>query len=205
MAFLFGGARPTQENTLKSNVREIQRHTRELERDLNKSLLHEKELLKDIKVYAMKHDISTAKVKAKELIRARVHRKRIHNTQQILSSLSQELTIMSSSCKNQDILAKTTKILQGLNSKSDLKSTYQMLSEFERQSSLVSEKQEILSENLDGMLETDDEMASTDDALSAVFQEIGLDLTNQFCLMESRERVHEASIEERLKKLVPPA
>lgn len=201
MSFLFGGARPTQSNTLKSYAGEIRKHIRSMQREETKSIQSEKVIIKDIKQLAQKQEINMAKVKAKELVRTRAFRKRLAITQQGLSCLAQELTIMQSSQKTQEILDKTTKILQALNSKMDIGSTYKMLMEFDKQNTTMSEKQDIVNESLDSMFDTDD--SEIDSTMTSVFEELGLNLSNSLRQSVPGSNRHEdMDIETQFAKLV---
>jgi hypothetical protein len=180
MAFLFGGARQQSNNPLKAYVRDIQRHVRQMDRELSTSSMQEKTVMREIRTLAEKQDIPMVKCKARELIRTRAHRQRLVITQQGLKSLAYELNMMSSTQKNQEIISQTTKILTSLNTNMDVKATYKMLMDFERQHTLVTEKQEIMSETLDGVFEADNEDVATDEAMSSVFEEMGLDLSKTF-------------------------
>ena len=199
MSFLFGGARPSPANTIKHYQREINKHCRSMERENNRSLSSEKGIISEIKKHAMKNDIHMAKLKAKELIRARNFRKRLCITQQGLASLGQQLAILETSQRSQEVLEKTTRILQALNNKMDLGATYKMLMEFEKQSTTLDEKQEILNESMDNMFEIDE--SEVDSTLGSVFEELGVDLKNNL-KGPMRKGQEEEDVEERYARLV---
>ena len=83
--------------------------------------------------------------------------------------------MMESSQKSNEVLAKASKILQALNSKMDLKQTYHMLQEFEKETQVMNEKQELINEGLDNVFETDEQ--DIDQTLQSVFEELGLQAT----------------------------
>lgn len=198
---MFGGARPTQSNTLKSYASDIRKHIRSMQREESKSSQNEKNIIKEIKLMAQKQEINMAKIKAKELVRSRVFRKRLAITQQGLSCLAQELSIMQSSQKTQEILEKTTKILQALNSKMDIGSTYKMLMEFDKQNTTMSEKQDIVDESLDSMFDTDNN--EIDMTMTSVFEELGLNLSNNLSnTTASLTGIQDMDVETRFAKLV---
>jgi charged multivesicular body protein 2A len=173
MSFLFGGERPSQNNTLKAYSRELHRHVRHMEREGQQLYMKEKVIGREIKKFAQGNQLHMAQLKAKELIRNRQICKRLQVTQHGLVSLAQQLEIMNSSQKSHEILGKATKILHALNSKMDIKQTYQMLQQFEKENTTMDEKQELVSEVLDGVFEADER--DTDDAMCSVFEELGLD------------------------------
>ena len=83
--------------------------------------------------------------------------------------------MMESTQKSNEVLAKASKILQALNSKMDLKQTYHMLQEFEKETQVMNEKQEFVNESLDSVFETDEQ--DVDQTLRGVFEELGLQVT----------------------------
>lgn len=202
MSFLFGGGRPSQHDTIKHYQREINRHVRAMERENTKSLQAEKPLTQDIKKYVQKNDLHMAKLKAKELIRARNFRKRLCTTQQGLVGLAQQLSIIQTSKHSQEVLSKTTRILQALNSKMDLSSTYKMLRDFEQESVLLDEKTEVVNETMDGIFEIEND--EVDYTLTSVFEELGLDVAgilNKNTTLEVKASQPIDDIEERFARL----
>lgn len=205
MSFVFGGAKPTQQDQIKRYSREIQRHIRALERDSTQGAAKEKQTEREIRKYADKNDIAMAKLKARQLVQERMFRKRLQVTQQGLHSIAQQLTILHSSQHSQDVLAKTTRILAALNSKMNIGATYKMIQEFERQSTTMEEKQELVHESLDNMFEVDD--ADIDQTMSAVFEELGLELRGNAIFSASNAKTsladpeHGADLAERLERL----
>ena len=199
MSVIFGGARPQQSNSIKSYQREINKHVRQMERESTKCLSNERLIIREIKKNAEKNDMHIAKLKAKELIRARMFRRRIVVTQQSLSTLSQELAMIHTSQHSQEILAKTTCILQQLNKKMDISSTYRMLMEFEKQSMAMTEKQEILNDTMDNMMELDD--SEVDSTLASVFEELGLQFSNDLKSAQA-STTKELDLETRFAQLV---
>lgn len=57
---------------------------------------------------------------------------------------------MHSSAKVTETIARTTRMLQSLNSRMDAAAVTQMLAEFERQNDLLGNKQEVINDTLDG-------------------------------------------------------
>jgi charged multivesicular body protein 2A len=199
MAVFFGGARPSQQNTLKQYTRELNRHVRSMEREVHSTTLKEKQVISEIKKYATKNDVNMAKLKAKELIRSRAYSKRLLTMQQGLMSLSQQLSVIQSSQKGHEILAKATHIIHALNNKLDISSAYRMLSEFERQNTVMQEKQEIIQESLENIFELDE--SDIDSTVSQVFEEIGLPFS-QLGHATPLQSNDSTNIEERFNKLL---
>lgn len=172
MSFLFGGERPQGNQCMKMYSREVTRHVRSIDREICKMKASERQTQAEIRRAAEGNDISLAKIKAKELIRNRMYTRRLTATKEGLSCLAQELNIIHSAQKSQEVIQKTTKILQTLNNKMDLTQTYKMLMEFEKQNTNMSDKQAMVNETIDGMFEVDG--AEIEGEMTAVFEELGL-------------------------------
>jgi hypothetical protein len=183
MSLVFGGKRESRAMDIRDYIREVQRHVRSMDREQNKNLRSEALIVKEIYKYAQKNDMTMAKMKAKELVRSRAFRRRLAVTQQGLQCLAQELSILRSAQHSQDVIEKTSKILQILNSKMDLKGAYKMLREFEMQNLHISEKQDLINESLDNIFDVDN--SEVDVAMSDVFEELGLKLTGEMHMLKA--------------------
>jgi division protein CdvB (Snf7/Vps24/ESCRT-III family) len=122
-----------------------------------------------------------------------------------MTSLGQQLSTVQSARSMQTIMAKTTRLLQGLNKHMDAKAVQRMLYEYERQSTAFTDSQEIVEENLDSMFEADGEQEAIDDAMRGVFEELGLDLSASMAQARAGTSVQDgvdiADIEARLSRL----
>lgn len=183
MAFIFGGAparapaeRGRPPDPFREHQRELRRGVRTLEREDLKAAQTEKTYKTEITRLARDQRLDLCKAKAREMIRLRCHRARLGTIRFHMNSLAQQLTTMQGAQQLQGVMARTTRLLQGLNRAMDPRAVHRMLLEFERQSAAMADGQEILHETLDAVFETDDEATATDDAMAQVFQELGLDV-----------------------------
>ena len=197
MAFLFGGAR--QPENLKDFQRQVSSSARGSGREVEKLMGQEKAMLGEIKKRGKLNDLIGAQQKAKELIRLRAHKSRLVSMQTNLTGLSQELGQVHTSQKTAELMGKTTRMLQLLNTGLDVRGVYSMLREFEKQNVLMKEKQEVLNETLDSAFEADDEQEASDNALEQVMQEVGLDIRMGAVAVD--RPVAESDLEGRLERL----
>ena len=205
MAFLFGRARPSGKDNLRDFQRQVSGSARGTGREVDRLAIQEKQMLAEIKKRGVQQDITGAHQKAKELIRLRQHKSRLTSMQMNLSGLSQELSQVNSSQKTAELMAKTTVMLQALNSTLDVRGVYGMLKEFEKQNTVMKEKQEVLNETLDDAFEADDEEVASGAALDQILQEVGLDSMLKMGSVPSGPSCNETDLVTRLEKLrVPP-
>jgi division protein CdvB (Snf7/Vps24/ESCRT-III family) len=184
MAFLFGGAPAKQgsgpgdrpANPFREHQRELRYGVRALEREEAKAQRADAAYKVEIMRLAREQRLDLCKAKAREMIRLRAHRSRIMTIKFHMNTLASQLTTLQSTQQLQSVMAKTTRLLQGLNRSMDPRAVHRMLCEFERQHAMMSDSQEVLQETLDSVFESENEAAETDDAMLQVFQELGLDM-----------------------------
>lgn len=176
MSFLFGGAPKANKDPVKEHQKELRHALRALEREDIKAGAQEKTLVNTITKHAREQRMDICRTQAKELVRLRVHRSRLAIMKGHMTTLAQQLSTVQSCKIMQETMAKTTVLLQKLNHRMDARAIHRMLMEYEKQSTLFNDGQEVVEETLDTLFETENEQVATDDAVLAVFQELGLDL-----------------------------
>lgn len=176
MAFLFGGARPANQDSLRDYQRKIAGSARGMEREIRRQDVQEGRLQKELVKCAQDSKIELATTKAKEMVRLRAHRVRLYTMKEHMTGLAQQLQTVQSSAKMQETIAVTARMLQGLNARFDAPAVARMLAEFEKQNTLIAHKQEIVEDTLDSALEVDGETDATSEAVLDVLQGVGLDL-----------------------------
>ena len=71
MAFLFGGSRPSGQDSLRDYQRRIAGSARGMEREIGKLDRQEKQLLRELSKYGAEGKIELATTKAKEMVRGK--------------------------------------------------------------------------------------------------------------------------------------
>ena len=193
MSFLFGGAKPAETsassktaNPFREHQRDLRHGIRSLEREDIKAAREERAFKAEILKLARDQRLDLCKAKAREMIRLRCHRSRLTTIKFHMNTIAQQLSTMQGSQQLQTVMGKTTCLLPGLNRSMDPRAVHRMLCEFERQSTLMTDSQEVLQETLDSMFETEDEGAATDQAMAQVFQELGLNVEGRLGALSAR-------------------
>ena len=179
MSFLFGGARPSGQDSLRDYQRKIAGSARGMEREIAKLDRQEKLLMQELSKYGADGKIELATTKAKEMVRLRAHRGRLYAMKGNMTGLANQLQTVHSTGKIQDTIALTAKMLQRLNTRFDAPSVARMLAEFEKQNVLMSSKQELVEDTLDNTFEVDGELDATSEAVLGVLEEVGLDIRDK--------------------------
>jgi len=179
MSFIFGGARASGGDNLRDYQRKIAGSARGMEREVARMDQQERALQKDLAKCAAESNLEAATAKAREMVRLRAHRSRVRGMKGHMTALAQQLQTVSSTNKMQETLANTARMLQGLNSRTDAVGVGRMLAEFEKQSTLMATKQEVMEDTLDGTFEVEGELEATNEAVLVVLQEAGLDVQHK--------------------------
>jgi len=175
MAFLFGGARPSGMDSLRNFTSQTRASVRGIERELKKVDTQEASLLRQLKKCGQTQAIDEATAKARELVRLRGHRKRLQGLRANMVGMAQELSEVGASQKTQEMIGKTTHMLQRLNEQLNVAGTHRLMVEFERQSVEMSSKQEIVDDALDTAFTTENEAGLSEEAVRGVLEEAGFD------------------------------
>jgi charged multivesicular body protein 2A len=207
MSFLYGGARPASQDSLRDYQRKIASAARGMEREIRRQDAQEKALERELSRCARDNNIEVATSKARELVRLRAHRGRLYTMKEHMTGLSQQLMSVQSSSRIQETLANTARMLHSLNARFDAPSVARMLADFERQNALITSKQEIVDDTLDSAFEADGEADATSEAVLSVLQGVGLDLRGRFGSAgkgaSSELEGGEEDLEARLQRLRP--
>lgn len=203
MAFIFGGGRPANQDSLRDYQRRIAGSARGMEREIRRQDAQEGRLQKELAKCAQDSKIELATAKAKEMVRLRAHRARLYTMKEHMTGLSQQLQSVQSSAKMQETIAVTARMLQGLNARFDAPAVARMLSDFEKQNVLITSKQEIVEDTLDSAFEVDGEIDATNEAVLDVLQGVGLDLRGRLGAPREGglELVKSDDLDERLQRL----
>lgn len=86
------GKTPTPEEYVKKWKRDLKHEERNLERTIREIEMQEQKTKREIKMLAKKGDMGSAKILAKELLRARKTKERIYKSKAELNSVSMQLT-----------------------------------------------------------------------------------------------------------------
>lgn len=205
MAFLFGGGRPANQDSLRDYQRRIAGSARGMEREIKRQDAQESRLQKELVKCAQDNKIDLATTKAKELVRLRAHRGRLYTMKEHMAGLAQQLQTVQSSARMQETVAATARMLHSLNARFDAPSVSRMLADFEKQNALIANKQEIVDDTLDTAFEVDGEADATNEAVLDVLQGVGLDLRGVLGRTCGGGRLapEEDDLDERLQRLRP--
>ena len=206
MSFLFGGARATPDNPLRALQSQVRSSVRASDREIARLDREERFLMTQLKKLGNVQQIDSARLKAKELVRLRAHRVRLTGLKAGLSGLSQQLGEVGTNHKIQETLGKTTEMLQKLNGQLSLVNTQRLMTEFERQTSVMAAKQEIVDDALEMAFEGDNEQAETESAVLQVLEEAGLEAACKMKSVSANDRalmqgIDDSALESRLNSL----
>jgi len=209
MSFLFGGRKRENTQTVRDYQRKVAWNARGMDREVAKLDQREGVLRKELAWCAKEGKMDAATGKAKEIVRLRAHRERLRSVGSHMTGLAQQLQSVHTTGKVQEMISDTVGMLHTLNGKLDAVGVARMLADFERQSTQMQAKQELMQDALDSGFEADGEAEDCNEAVINVLEEVGLDMRSQLGGVAARAQpavpVNEEELAARLERLRPPS
>ncbi|GAA5880197.1 hypothetical protein JCM3774_006083 [Rhodotorula dairenensis] len=178
---LFGRTKTPAER-LRQHQRALQKAQRELDRERSKLEQQEKKLILDIKNGARKGEIGSCKVMAKDLVRTRRYVSKFYTMKTQLQAVSLRIQGMRSNQQMAEAMKGATRAMSMMSRQMNLPQIQRILQEFERESSVMDMKEEMMGESIDDAMEDDvgeTEEEEGDRILDEVLAEIGVSVGQQ--------------------------
>eukprot|EP00802_Teleaulax_amphioxeia_P024596 Tamp_25315.p1 GENE.Tamp_25315~~Tamp_25315.p1 ORF type:complete len:295 (+),score=83.33 Tamp_25315:100-885(+) len=181
MSFLFGGKQKTPAELMKEYKRNIDRSVREIEREKTKLQQQEKKIIVEIKKMAKDGQMAVVKTMAKDLVRTRAQVTKFYQMKCQMQAVGLKLQTIKSTQSMTEAMKGATKAMKGMNAKVNAPAMAKILKEFEKESSIMDDKQEMMDETIDEAFEADDEETQIEEVVGQVLAEIGIDLNGELC------------------------
>ncbi|CEQ42252.1 SPOSA6832_04056 [Sporobolomyces salmonicolor] len=177
---LFGRTKTPAER-LRQHQRALQKAQRELDRERSKLEAQEKKLVMDIKNGARKGEMSSCKVMAKDLVRTRRYISKFYSMKTQLQAVSLRLQSLRSNQQMAEAMKGATKAMSLMSRQMNLPQIQRILQEFEKESSMMDMKEEMMGDAIDDAMEDEGEGEEEegDRILDEVLAEIGVSVGQQ--------------------------
>lgn len=207
MSFLFGGKKKTPEELMKEYKRSIDKSTRELERERTKLQTQEKKIIADIKKAAKDGQMGPVKIMAKDLVRTRAQITKFYQMKCQMQAVGLQIQTIKSTQGMAEAMKGASRAMRAMNASVDARAMAKILADFEKESQIMNDKQEMMDEAIDDTFETEDEETAVNDVVGQVLAEIGIDLGDAMGAAPAGKKAQaveadaDASLEERLRNL----
>ncbi|GAA6034619.1 hypothetical protein JCM8097_005426 [Rhodosporidiobolus ruineniae] len=178
---LFGRTKTPAER-LRAHQRSLQKAQRELDRERSKLEQQEKKLVMDIKNGARKGEIGSCKVMAKDLVRTRRYISKFYTMKTQLQAVSLRIQGMRSNQQMAEAMKGATRAMSLMSRQMNLPQIQRILQDFEKESSMMDMKEEMMGDAIDDAMEDDvgeTEEEEGDRILEEVLAEIGVSVGQQ--------------------------
>ncbi|KAF9533337.1 Snf7-domain-containing protein [Crepidotus variabilis] len=174
------GRTVTPAERLRQHQRSLTKAQRELDRERTKLEQSEKKLIIDIKKSAKSGQMNACKVMAKDLVRTRRYIHKFHQMRTQLQAVGLRIQTLRSNQQMAEAMRGATKAMASMNRGLNLPSIQRIMNDFEKESSMMDMKEEMMSDAVDDVMdEEEDEEEEGDKILKEVLDEIGVDLSQQ--------------------------
>lgn len=174
------GRTVTPAERLRQHQRALAKAQRELDRERTKLEASEKKLVGDIKRSAKSGQMNACKVMAKDLVRTRRYVQKFYQMRTQLQAVGLRIQTLRSNQQMADAMRGATRAMASMNRGLNLPQIQHIMTEFEKESSMMDMKEEMMSDAVDDVMdEEEDEEEEGDKILKQVLDEIGVDLSQQ--------------------------
>ncbi|KAF9021701.1 Snf7-domain-containing protein [Hymenopellis radicata] len=175
------GRTVTPAERLRQHQRALTKAQRELDRERNKLEQSEKKLVQDIKKSAKSGQMNACKIMAKDLVRTRRYVQKFTQMRTQLQAVSLRIQTLRSNQAMAEAMRGATRAMASMNRGLNLPAIQKIMNEFEKESSMMDMKEEMMSDAVDDVMddELEDEEEEGDKILKQVLDEIGVDLDHQ--------------------------
>lgn len=175
------GRTVTPAERLRQHQRALNKAQRELDRERSKLEQSEKKLVADIKRSAKAGQMNACKVMAKDLVRTRRYVQKFYQMRTQLQAVGLRIQTLRSNQQMADAMRGATRAMASMNRGLNLPAIQKIMNEFEKESSMMDMKEEMMSDAVDDVMEDDaeDEEEEGDKILREVLDEIGVNLSQQ--------------------------
>ncbi|KAF5376566.1 hypothetical protein D9757_008272 [Collybiopsis confluens] len=176
---LFGRS-VTPAERLRQHQRSLAKAQRELDRERAKLEQSEKKLIMDIKKSAKAGQLNACKVMAKDLVRTRRYVQKFYQMRTQLQAVGLRIQTLRSNQQMADAMRGATRAMGAMNRGMNLPAIQRIMTEFEKESSMMDMKEEMMSDAVDDVMDDEeDEEEEGDKILKQVLDEIGVSLSQQ--------------------------
>ncbi|KAI8966806.1 Snf7-domain-containing protein [Daldinia sp. FL1419] len=173
------GKRMTPAERLRKNQRMIDKAIRELDQVRVKLEKQEKTLVGQIKQSAQKGQMGAAKIQAKDLVRTRRYIEKFYGMRSQLQKISLRLQTHRTNEQMMQAMKGATVALGSMNRSMNLPALQRIAMEFERETAIMDERQEMMDDAIDDAMDVGIEEEG-DEVVEQVLEEIGVDLNQAF-------------------------
>ncbi|VDB88609.1 unnamed protein product [Peniophora sp. CBMAI 1063] len=175
------GRTVTPAERLRQHQRSLAKAQRELDRERSKLEMSEKKLIGDIKKSAKAGQINACKVMAKDLVRTRRYIQKFYQMKTQLQAVGLRIQTLRSNQQMAEAMRGATRAMKGMNRNMNLPQIQRIMQEFERESSTMDMREEMMNDAVDDVMDDDleDEEEESDAILKQVLDEVGVDLSQK--------------------------
>ncbi|KCV67871.1 hypothetical protein H696_05601 [Fonticula alba] len=174
------GKKETPEQMVRRYQRALDRSMRELDRERAKLENQEKKLMADIRRFAKQGQTKTCQIMAKDIVRTRRYVQKFIQMRTHLQAVSLKMQTMRSTQAMAQAMGGVTKAMRSLNNNLKMPAIQKIMQDFERESEMMSHKEEMMGDAIDDVLDEDgDEEEESNQILSQVLEEAGISISEQ--------------------------
>jgi len=170
LAMVFGKKR--EKDIVREQSRSISRAQRETERERSKLEREEKKIKEDLKELLRKGQRDAAKTLAKALVANRQQQQRLYAQRAQIGQVGSSMVVARQTGEMARNFGQLSGVLSKVNDSANVHDFMKTMKEYERQSNIMSTKQEYMSDAIDSAM--DEDVEESEEVVKAVLDEVNL-------------------------------
>lgn len=176
IATLLGQTKSPRE-LLREYKRNIDRTVRDLDRERATLQAQEKKIITEIRQMARKGQTDAVKIMARDLVRVRNYVTKFHSMKAQMQAVSLRLTTLATSAQMSEAMKGCTRAMVSMNRQINLPAMRRIMMEFEKQSEIMTLKEEVMNECIDDAMDEDGtEATETEGIVAQIMDELGIEI-----------------------------
>lgn len=169
--FFFGKPEPTPEEKVKAWKNKLRTECRQLDRSITRIEREEMKVKREIKIAAKEGDQQSVRILAKEIVRSKKAKERMHTSKAMMNSLSLQLQQQLTNFKINGTIKASTEMIALLNDSMNIPE----ISNVMRTLSTEMYKSELLDEMIEETFDNDDVDEEADEEVDKVLSELAIE------------------------------
>jgi charged multivesicular body protein 2A len=193
---------PTPTEILRASEKDIRKSIRLIEREKKRLENEERPILRDIKAKAQAGKHKEADLIAEDLIVRRNGVKQLLYAKVSLNKLLTNLRFNKTTAVMSTSLRNATIAMMNINASFCPKSTQKLMMHFQKQNALMEDQQELMNEAMEDVAGASDDSAEKKELINSIYDEIGIETTEQMKLPSIRNNNNSNAIDDDLMKKI---
>jgi charged multivesicular body protein 2A len=181
------------QSAIRKSVSELKWEVQQMEKSEQMALF-------EIKRAAEKGQVATVRAKSKSLVRKRNAVAKFYQMIDQLEAVSEQIQLMRSTSAIGDAMKNVARAMHSMNQQINMPAMARIMKQFERESNLMTDKQEMMNDAIDGVTAQEGDEEAEDELVNRILDEVGINLISTMNSAPSTTGVLNGAVDTEMKQ-----